>query len=58
MDIVKIIFYLLVLIFFTFFIGKTTISDNPFRINITNIYAPIILWMLIVINYLIIIYKK
>ena len=58
MDIVKIIFYLLVLIFFTFFIGKTTITVNPFSINITNIYAPIILWVLIVINYLIIIYKK
>lgn len=58
MDIVKIIFYLLVLIFFTFFIGKTTITDKPFSINITNIYAPIILWVLIVINYLIIIYKK
>lgn len=58
MEITNIIFYLLVLIFFTLFIGKTTISDNPFSINITNIYAPIILWMLIVINYLIIIYKK
>ena len=58
MEIVKIIFYLLVLIIFTFFIGKTTITDNPFSINITNIYAPIIMWVLIVINYLIIIYKK
>jgi len=57
MEIIKMLFWAVIMIFLTLFVGYTTISFKPFTINIANVYAPIGMWIIIA-GYLIMSYKK